>query len=142
MSELATLFKEPETSLGVFYPKNYVIATFPSFEAALAANKALHHAGLSESEALAVPGSDLLEYFNEIHARNGPVGGLMTELSRFIGTEAAFEDNDVKYAHRGAAFLAVHCTTEAESDRIRDLVKPFEPIAMQWYWSGAIRSLI
>jgi hypothetical protein len=34
MSELATLFKEPETSWGVFYPKNYVIATFHSFSAA------------------------------------------------------------------------------------------------------------
>ena len=61
MSELATLFKEQETSLGVFYPKNYVIATFHSFDAAASANDTLRRAGLSEHESRAVPGGELLD---------------------------------------------------------------------------------
>jgi hypothetical protein len=142
MSELAALFKEPDTSLGVFYPKNYIIATFPSFAAAMLANKMLRQAGFSEAESLAVPGSDLIEYFSEIHARNGPVGELMTGVSRLIGTEAAFEDKDLRQARDGAGFVAAHCTTETKANRTRDLLKPFGPTAMQWYWSGAIRSLI
>jgi hypothetical protein len=43
-----------------YYPKNYVIAAIPSFDAAKAANEALRHVGLNETESGAVPGSDLL----------------------------------------------------------------------------------
>src|SRR5579871_831263 len=142
MSELGTLFKAPESSMGVFYPKNYVIATFRSFETAACANEALRRAGFSEDESRAVPGSDLLDYFDEIHERSGVWGTVMTELSRLIGTEAAFEDKDTRQARHGAGFVAVHSSTEAEAERISKIVKPFDPIAMQWYWSGAIRSLI
>jgi len=142
MSELATLFKEPETSWGVFYPKNYVIGTFHSFSAAASANAALRQAGFGPDDTRAVTGSDLLEYFEEIHRHTGVLGSLMTELSRLIGTEAAFEDNDKKQSRHGAGFLAVHCSTEAKAEKIRRVIQPFEPVAMQWYWAGAIRSLI
>jgi hypothetical protein len=142
MSELGTLFKTPDTSLGVFYQTNYVIATFRSLEVAASANEALRRMGFTEDESRAVPGSDLLDYFDEIHEHSGVWGILMTELSRLIGTEAAFEDNDTRLARRGAGFVAVHGSTEAQAERIRKIVKPFDPIAMQWYWPGAIRSLI
>jgi len=142
MSELATLFREPETSLGVFYPKHYVIATFPSFDAAKSANQALSHVGFDETESRAVPGSDLLDYFDELHAQTGFLGDLMTEFSRLIGTEASFADKDVRQARRGAGFVAAHCATEAEAERIRDIILPYDPVAVQWYRAGAIRSLI
>jgi hypothetical protein len=90
MSELGTLIKAPETSLGVFYPKDYVIATFRSYENAASANDALRRAGFTEDESRAAPGSDLLNYFEELHEHSGVWGILMTELSRLIGTEAAF----------------------------------------------------
>jgi hypothetical protein len=142
MSELATLFKEPETWLGVFYPKHYVIATLPSFDAAKSANQALRRGGFDETETRAVAGTDLLEYFDELHVQNGFLGDLMAEFSRLIGTEAAFADKDVSQAHHGAGFVAVHCSTEAEAQRILDIIRPFNPVAMQWYRAGAIRSLI
>ncbi len=104
--------------------------------------RALRRAGFTENESRAVPGSDLLDYFTEMHQHSGMWGSVMTELSRLIGTEAAFEDNDARQARQGAGFVAVHCSTEAEAQRIHCIVKPFDPIAMQWYWSGAIRSLI
>jgi hypothetical protein len=107
----------------------------------------LRHAGFSEAgfgenDSKAVTGSDLLEYFDEIHEQTGVWGSLMTELSRLIGTEAVFADNDRKQARHGAGFLAVHCSTEAKAEKIRKILQPFEPVCMQWYWAGAIRSLI
>ncbi len=142
MSQLATLFKESDTRLGVFYPKKYIIATFPSFGAALKAHDALMRAGFKEEELRAVPGSEVLEFFEEVREHTGIWGDFMTQLSRFIGTEAAFVDNDVELAQRGAGFVAVYCEDEPESRRIHDLMLPFEPLAMQWYLSGAIRSLV
>src|SRR5262249_19776788 len=142
MSQLLTLFKDSETRLGVFYPKDYVVATFWSFDKAKAAFQSLRHAGVKEYEAMAAPGSDVLDYFNELRAETGIWGNLMTELSRLIGTEAKFLDEDAKAARRGAGFLVVHCTNEADAERIRKLLTPHDPLAMQWYRAGAIRCLV
>ena len=142
MSQLATLLKDSDTRFGVFYPKKYIIATFPSYGDALAAHDALKHTGFSEEEIRAVPGSDVLEFFKEVREHTGIWGDLMTQLSRFFGTEAAFADNDVQFARSGAGFVAVHCEKEAEARRIHDLMAPFRPLSMQWYLNSAIRSLV
>jgi hypothetical protein len=53
-ADLFDFFKGAKTSLGVFYPWKYVIATFPSFEAAKAAGDALRQAGMGADEVMAV----------------------------------------------------------------------------------------
>lgn len=140
--ELSTFFKESDRCLGVFYPKHYILATFPSFAAAKQASLALRKAGFGEDEILAVPGSEALRFFEAVHDQAGLWGGLMTEVSRFFNTEAAFVDEDVERARDGAGFLAVHSPTEHESILVREIVVPFAPIAMHWYLPGAIQSLI
>ena len=67
------------------------------------------------------------------------------ELSRdlrFFGTEEVFADIDLAKAEKGAGFLAISCPQEAQAERIRDLVAPFEPLAMQLYLPGGIHSLL
>ena len=142
MSELTKLFPERETRLGIFYPTDYIVAVFKSFNDAKSAHDALRHAGFADDETRAVPGSDVLDYFDELSQETGVWGWLMTELSRVIDTEAHFLDADIRAAKRGAGFLVVHCLTEPDSARIRELVAPSRPIAMQWYTAGAVQSLI
>jgi hypothetical protein len=142
MSLLSTFFKESETCLGVFYPKRYIIATFSSFESARLAERALRATGFLPDEVQAVSGGEMLHFFRELRARTGLLGGLMTEFSRFIGTEASFLDRDVWEAKHGAGFLAVHCSTEREADHIRGLLTPLRPSAMEWYQMGAVCSLV
>ena len=128
--------------MGVFYPKRYIIATFPSFEAAISARQALRDTGFRPDEIRAISGGAMLHFFSELRVRTGLLGDLMTEFSRFIGTEASFFDRDVWEARHGAGFLAVHCSTEQEADQIRELLTPLHPAAMQWYWMGVVRSLV
>ena len=142
MNLLSTLFKGSETCLGVFYPKQYIIATFASFESATLAERALRSTGFRPDELRAVSGGEMLHFFHELQVRTGLLGGLMTELSRFIGTEASFFDRDVWEARHGAGFLAVHCSTEEEADHIGGLLTPLHPSAMQWYRMGAVWSLV
>jgi WD40 repeat protein len=142
MSELAKLFHEQETRLGVFYPTHYVVAVFRSLEMAQSACNALVDAGFSKDEARAVPGSDVLEYFDELSEQTGIWGLLMTEFSRVIDTEASFVDKDIHAARRGAGFLIVGCGTQEEAEHIHGLVAESEPIAMQWYSTGAVHSLV
>lgn len=139
---LSGFFKESDTSMGVFYPKHYIVATFPSFEIAERGNFALRKAGFSEEEVLPVPGDEALDFFHRFHDRVGIWGYFMTELSRLIDTEATKADKDIERAKQGAGFLVVHSPTEHEASRIREILAPLSPVAMHWYLPGAIQSLV
>jgi hypothetical protein len=142
MNLLSAFFKGSETCLGVFYPKRFIIVTFPSFESATLGERTLRTTGFRPGEVRAVSGGEMLRFFCELRVRTGLLGGLMTEFSRFIGTEASFFDRDVWEARHGAGFVAVHCSTEQEANRIRGLLIPLHPSAMQWYRTGAVCSLV
>jgi hypothetical protein len=141
-NELSTLFKGSETRLGVFYPKKYIIATFPALENAISARYILRTAGFGSDEVRAVSGEEMLHFFHDLRMRTGLLGELMTVLSRFIGTEASFFDRDVWEARHGAGFLAAPCVSELDANRIRELLTPLCPSAMQWYRMGAVWSLV
>jgi hypothetical protein len=141
-ADLFAFFKGAKTSMGVFYPWKYVIATFPSFEAAKAAGDALRKAGLGPDEVMAVAGEEMLRFFDQLHTATSLLGALMEGLSRVIATEAAFVEADVRRAREGAGFLAIYHPGEAGTQRLRETLAPLGPISMHWYKRGSIESLI
>jgi len=141
-ADLFDFFKGAKTSLGVFYPWLYVIATFPSFELAKAAGGRLRQAGLGANEVLAVTGEEMLRFFDQLRSETSLFGVLMEGLSRVIATEAAFVEADIRRAREGAGFLAVYHPDEADTQRLRELLAPLEPTSMHWYRRGSIESLI
>ncbi len=142
MGNLSTFFKESESSLGVFHPKDYVIATFPAYSAANSAYQALRQAGIAEDEVMLCTGKEMLEYFKNFREDAGLWGDLMRPLSRFLGAEANNADLNIAQAQEGSGFLAIHCPTEEEALRDMALMKPYNPSSADWYLWGGIRSLI
>jgi hypothetical protein len=142
MAILTSFFKGSDSTLGVFYPADYIIAIFPTFASAEAASQALRGAGLSEDEVLAIPGSEVLKYFKEFRAHSGYWAGIMSMLSRAFGTEQVFADDDVESAQAGEGFVAIYSPGEAQAARIRELVKPFDPKAMHWYHTAGVECMI
>jgi len=142
MTKLAKFFKDSDSTLGVFYPKHYIIAAFPTFDKTKEAAQALRTAGFSEDEVLALAGYEVIRFFEEFHANAGLWSGVMTMLSRAFGTEQLFADDDVERARAGAGFLAVYSPGAPETARIRSMLDPFEPRAMHWYEGNGIQSLI
>ena len=142
MTILTSFFKESDSALGVFYPKHYVIATFRTFEISEQAAQKLRCAGFPQDEVLTIPGSGILEYFEEFRAESGMWAGVMAMLSRGFGTEQAYADDDVHRAQAGAGFLAVYCPEEDLKLRIQATLLPFEPLAMHWYGNGGVESLV
>lgn len=152
MGDFSTFFKESDISVGVFYPKHYIIATFPKYTAAKNACQALRNAGFREDEAMVGTGRDFLEFFKHFREDAGLWGSMMRPVSRFFGTEASFADRDVQNAEDGAGFVAVHSLTDQETARIQELMAPtestgqldpaFAPSSMEWYLPSGIRSLI
>jgi|ERR1700722_4734350 hypothetical protein len=142
MTTLTNFFKESDSNLGVFYPKHYIIATFPTFDKTKEAAQELRKAGFSENEVLAIPGSEVLKYFEEFHANSGLWAGVMTMLSRAFGTEQLFADDDVQCARAGDGFLAVYCAEDPTAAKVRAILEPFKARAMHWYQAGGIQSLV
>jgi len=141
-ADLFDFFKGAKTSLGVFYPWLYLIATFPSFERAKAAGDTLRQAGFGADEVMAVRGEEMLKFFHQLRTETSLFGALMEEFSRVIATEAAFVEADIRRAREGAGFLAVYHPNETNTQRLRDLLAPLEPVSMHWYRRGSIESLI
>lgn len=142
MGDLSKFFKESEGTLGVFHPKDYTIATFPTFAAAKAAYDSLLLSGLGKDEVMLANGQEMLLYFKQFREGEGLWGNLMRDLSRFIGTEANNSDLNIVQAQDGAGFLAIYTPTEERALRDMAIMKPFAPSSADWYLWGGIRSLI
>jgi hypothetical protein len=141
-SKLWSFFSTSDTSFGIFYPKQQVVAVLPSFEAAKAAEMALRNDGFGDDEILAASGSEMVKFLEELRLQAGLGGHLMAGLSRTLGTEEIFVDNYIRWGRQGAGFLAAYSPMEIESERICGLLLPFHPIAIQRYLSSGIQSLI
>ena len=91
MSELSVFFDDKGASLGtVFYPKDFLVATLPSNQAALLAAGAMSKAGIDRESFKAISNSEMLEFFQKFKAQAGAGAGALRALSRFIDTEAKY----------------------------------------------------
>ena len=142
MTTLTNFFKESDSTLGVFYPKHYIIATFPTWALTLEAAQAMRAAGFSDDEVLAIPASEILKYFEEFRANSGLWAGVMSMLSRAFGTEQVFADDHIHSAQEGRGFLAIYSPEQACTRRVQALLTPFEPEAMHWYQAGGVETLV
>jgi hypothetical protein len=138
MSRLADFFKETHTDFGIFYPLHCLIGVFPNLDAAQHVARKLRNAGFAEDEVIAVEGSEFIELEKE---ETGLGSFLMQELSRFLATEQISTDHNLEFAHRGAAFVVVHCPTEKTKKEAWDVMRPSEPLAAHYYSRGSVDHL-
>lgn len=141
MSQLGTFFHGSDTQFGIFYPSNYLLAIFPALNEATAAQHAIRNSPLTGSDSLAVPGEEVLQYARENLQKKGLWTLLMSSLSRLIGTEAVYADQDLELASQGSAFLAVYAPTEGLKNAAWELIAPFHPSVARYYTAGGIEVL-
>ncbi len=142
MSRLTTFFRGADTAFGVFFPKHHGLAVFPNFADANGAKAELHLAGYGvEGDVIAATGEEVVQFADEHLHKDGLWGLLMTELSRTIGTEAAYADNDLAAAKRGEAFVAVRCPTEKARSEAWRVLEPRRPLVARYYFSGGIEHM-
>ena len=138
---LAEFFHGADARFGTFYPSQYVVAVFPSFERAEAGQKILHESGLRTGEVLAVPGDEVSAFLEDRRMHRGLGGMLVTLVSRFLDTEVVLVDAYVAWARSGAGFLFAYGNTEADMENIAELLKPLGPFSMHGFLTGSIRHL-
>jgi hypothetical protein len=138
---LSSFFPDADSKFGIFYPQHYLLAVYPNFEAAEQASLKLSSTGLGERDVIAVPGAEVVQYVEQHMAKHGLWGALMTELSRKIGTEAVYADQDLARAKSGAAFVAAHCPTEPDKARAWSVLEPTHPVVARYYSPGGVEHL-
>ena len=142
MTRLSTFYKDSSAGTGVFYPTHYLLAAFANLADAEYARAEIVRSGRIEEDVIAVSSNEAIDYAKDRLVKNGIWGVLMTELSRTIGTEAAYADQDLEAAKHGAAFLAVHCPTKRLKDTAWKLIESSRPVAARYYTSGGIEHLL
>lgn len=141
MDTLTTFFKGKDTKFGIFYPTDYTVAVFHNMKAAEQAEHALGFAGFSEEDVIAVPGPEVVKFYDEHLEDTGLLQLLMQQLSRLFATEEVYLDHDVKLAKKGAAFVAVYTPNPARAKEAWDALKPCEPIAARRYALDGVEHL-
>ena len=142
---METFFHGSDTQFGIFYPKNYLVAIFPGLAEVILAQRTLRDAGFAEDEVLAVAGDDVVHYAREHLQKEGLAKLLMSEVmgevSRLIGTEAIYADQDLEMANQGWAFLAAYAPTERKKREAWALIEPLDPFVARHYSIGGIEVL-
>jgi hypothetical protein len=141
VSVLADFFRGCETQLGVFAPRDHLIALFPDFASAHRAERNLLDAGFPQDGVIAVPGHDVVSLVKEKARHSGLGSLLMQELSRMFETEEVYADHDFKLASRGAGFLAVYAPNKSRKREAWKLIEPAGPLVARHYSLGGVEHL-
>lgn len=141
MDRLSTFFEGGETRLGVFYPTHHLVALFPNLQAADTAKRELQKAGLLDEEVISASGSEVMQFAKKQAVDAGLWGFFMSNLSRAIGTEAAYSDDDLAAARSGAGFIFVHCPTIPFKDTAWKSLAMQYPVSARYYGFGGIEHL-
>jgi hypothetical protein len=141
METLTKFFKGHDTKFGIFYPTDYLVAIFPDMATAVRAEHALGFANCREEDVIAVPGPEVIRFYDEHLNDTGLLQLLMQQLSRLFATEEVYLDHDVKLARQGAAFLAVYTPTEDCMNQAWAAIEPLKPIAARRYALGGVHHL-
>ncbi|UXI66873.1 hypothetical protein [Tahibacter amnicola] len=134
-------FKEHDSSFGLFYPRNYIVAGFDNLEHAEEAERVLIENGFAPDEVRAASGSFVV---NQLETQDdaGFLDRLKAQLARAVGTEAGYIDDDMKLAKRGGAFVFIHTPTDDDARRVTDLLRRLHPVFARRYLPLAIERLI
>jgi hypothetical protein len=135
LTRLHTFFQGADDYLGIFYPAGYLLAMFSDLDAAQLAAQELRHSGRFQPDEVAAASGVEVILHNQEHSHR-PLGFLMTNLSRMIGTEAFWAERDVQMARQGCALLAVHCPFEELKNAAWQLVECYKPLAARYYSAG------
>ena len=141
MSRITDFFQDGDKQFGVFYPTHYLLAVYPNPADADSAQAKLRQAGRAEDDVISVSGEEVVKFADDHFLRDGLWGMLMTQLSRMIGTEAAYADKDLAAAKEGAAFVGVYCPTDDFMAEAWKSLEPTHPLVARYYTLGGIEHL-
>jgi hypothetical protein len=134
-------FKEGDQSFGMFYPRHYILVGFEGQARAQEAERELLQQGFTSEEVRSASGEFVVNELESVEDANF-LDRLKIWVSRFVGTEAGYIDDDLELARGGGAFLFVYAPTDDDCRRAMALLEPLHPVFARRYLPMAIERLI
>jgi hypothetical protein len=136
-----TTLKGDETSFGVFFPKDYLLAVFTDPRAADRAAAALEVAGFADSDVLVVGSDEVMGWHGRFSTDTGLLGRFKEFVARhFPGTGAKLDDV-VDHARVGHTFLLAYAPDGARTERAASAIRPAHPTLLRKYNAVSIADL-
>ena len=134
-------FKGQDTSMGVFYPRDYIIAGYRNLADAEAAEAAFLKAGTPPEDVRAAPGEFVTE---QLQARDDPnfLERIGQQLVEFVGTENAYLEEDANLARDGGAFVFVYAPDAERVAQAKRVFAQIGPAYARRYLGVAIERII
>lgn len=134
-------FKQSDAAFGTFYPKHYIVAGYPSFEAAHAAENAFAASGIAADDVRAASGDFVVNQLEAHHEANWPER-TEAQAANFAGTEAGYLEYDAELARHGGAFLFLFAPDDRSVDHARKVFAQYRPNYARRYLRVAIEPII
>lgn len=134
-------FKQSDTSFGTFYPKHYIVAGYPSFEDAQAAELAFTESGISADDVRAAPGDFVISQL-EAHREANWLQRAEAHVAEFAGSEFLFLEHDADLARRGGAFLFLFAPDTERVTHARGIFARHRPNYARRYLHIAIEQIV
>ena len=130
-----------DTSFGVFFPKDYLLAVFADARAAERAAAALEVAGFADGDILVVGSDEVIGWHGRFTTDTGLVGRFKEFVARhFPGTGAKLDDV-VDHARVGHTFLLAYAPDAARTERAATAIRPVHPTLLRKYNAVTITDL-
>ncbi len=134
-------FKEGDHSFGMFYPRHYIVAGFENHALAEAAERDLLRQGFGDEDVRAATG-DFVAHELESMDDASFLDKLKIQISKAVGTEAGYIEDDLELARQGGGFLFVYVPTDEDCARAMATLEPLYPVFARRYLPMAIERLI
>jgi hypothetical protein len=134
-------FKQSDTSFGTFYPKHYIIAGYPSFDAARAAESAFTESGVDANDVRAATGDFVVNNLEAHHDANW-LQRAQAHVAEFAGTESGFLADDADLARKGGAFLFLFAPHDQHVAHARSIFAAHRPEYARRYLHVAIEHIV
>ncbi|MGN6312961.1 MAG: hypothetical protein ACTHMO_04270 [Rhodanobacteraceae bacterium] len=134
-------FKDGDTSLGIFYPRHYIVAGYRNLADAEAAEAAFRNAGTPPEDVRAATGEFVTGQLESRHGANW-LERMEQRLVEFAGTESGYIREDADLARDGGAFLFVYAPDDARASQARRVFAQTHPAFARRYLDVAIERIV
>ncbi|MGH8113905.1 MAG: hypothetical protein ACREPS_02455 [Rhodanobacteraceae bacterium] len=134
-------FKRSDTTFGTFYPRQYVVAGYPSFEAAHAAESAFAASGVDADDVRAATGDFVVNRL-EAHREVNWLQRTLAHVAEFAGAESSFLQDDAELANNGGAFLFLFAPNDSHVVHARIIFSQYPPVYARRYLNGMVERII
>jgi hypothetical protein len=143
MSADSNKSKPDEQPTDIFYPTGYVITAFPTQEQAQQARRAVRQSGIADEHVVMLAPHEVLAEKRERKAieANNLIGKFQAFFSN-MGDDSRYVEQYVELARKGYTFLLIYAPEEADTEHVRQAIRPFDPHRPRKYDQTTVTDLV